>query len=435
MNIPLISKLKPVKLFRVLPILLLAACAPYQNVMIDAGKGHNAPEEPAICVNPANTQNVVAASNIRNGYYSEDGGKTWMKQEMKSQYGFYGDPCIVADPQGNMYIFHLSDPSGLGWGDERFLDRIVCQRSEDGGKTWTAGSYMGEAHPKDQDKEWTAIDPKNGNIYTTWTQFDNYNSKKPEDQSNILFSMSTDKAETWSEAVQINQFSGDCLDDDGTTEGAVPAVGLNGEIYVSWMLDDKIYFDRSLDAGKTWLDEDLVAVDGIVGWAFDIPGIQRCNGMPITKVDLSNGPNQGTIYINWSDQRNGESDTDIWLIKSTDGGDTWSQPKRVNDDGPGHQQFFTWMDVDQTTGYIYTVFYDRREHDDVQTDVYLAYSKDGGETFQNIKISKKPFTPRDNIFFGDYNNISVYDGVVRPIWTRLDGNVLSVWTALIEVKD
>lgn len=88
----------------------------------------------------------------------------------------------------------------------------------------------------------------------------------------------------------------------------------------------------------------------------------RANGLPITYCDHSGRPYNGTIYINWSDQRNGPSDTDIWLVKSTDGGATWSQPARVNNDPPGKQQFFTWMTIDQVTGYLWFVFYDRRAH-------------------------------------------------------------------------
>ena len=61
------------------------------------------------------------------------------------------------------------------------------------------------------------------------------------------------------------------------------------------------------------------------GWDYDIPGINRCNGLPITVCDLSGGSNHGTIYINWTDQRNGTDDTDVWLAKSTDGGDTWTE--------------------------------------------------------------------------------------------------------------
>lgn len=169
------------------------------------------------------------------------------------------------------------------------------------------------------------------------------------------------------------------------------------------------------------------------GWDYEIPGISRCNGLPVTKCDLSGGPHHGTIYVNWTDQRNGSGDTDVWLAKSTDGGFTWTAPIRVNDDAPGKHQFFTWMDVDQVTGWLWFVFYDRRNYNDNRTDVYLAVSMDGGETFINRKISESPFLPNSGIFFGDYTNISVHNNIVRPIWTRLHGGQLSVWTDITPV--
>ena len=61
----------------------------------------------------------------------------------------------------------------------------------------------------------------------------------------------------------------------------------------------------------------------------------------------------------------------------------------------------------------------------------MALSKDGGETFLNFKISESAFFPSSNFFFGDYTGISVHNNIVRPIWTRLSGNELSVWTALV----
>ena len=225
---------------------------------------------------------------------------------------------------------------------------------------------------------------------------------------------------------------GDCIDGDQTVEGAVPAVGPDGEIYVAWALNESIYFDRSMDDGNTWLDKDVVAGKIVGGWDQSIPGINRCNGMPVTMVDLSGGERNGTIYINYTDFSNGDEDPDVWLIKSADKGNTWSMPVRVNDDTSGSDQFFTWMAIDQTNGNIYIVFYDRREYDDLRTDVYLATSIDGGETFTNERISDAPFIPKEGVFFGDYNNIAAHNGRVRPIWTRMDSGVTSVWTAIIE---
>ncbi len=142
---------------------------------------------------------------------------------------------------------------------------------------------------------------------------------------------------------------------------------------MAWAGPDGIVFNKSTDEGETWLQEEIPVNPMPTGWDYEIPGIQRANGLPITKCDLSGGSHNGTIYINWSDQRNGSDDTDVWLAKSIDGGETWSEALRVNDDTAGRHQFFTWMDVDQVTGNLYFIFYDRRNYTDNRTDVYMFH--------------------------------------------------------------
>ena len=412
----------------------LAAQSVPKNIVIDKDPAAYGPEEPSILVHPSDPAKLVAAANINRLYVSSDTGNTWEKIPVSSSHGVYGDPCLVGDKKGNTYFFHLSNPEGTGWASPKLLDRIVCQRSKDFGKTWNDGTFPAVDHKKDHDKQWLYVDDKSETILMSWTEFDKYGSEKVEDRSRILFSSSSDQGESWTEAIAISEKEGDCIDGDHTTEGALPIMDDEGNMYVAWALGENIYLDKSSDGGKTWLEKDLIAAKHFGGWNLDIPGISRCNGMPILEMDRSNGKYKGTMYINWTDQKNGIDDTDVWLVKSEDGGETWSERIRVNDDGKGNHQFFTWMDVDPITGYIYIVFYDRRNYDDLKTDVFLAYSIDGGNSFSNIKISESPFIPNENVFFGDYNDISAYDGKIRPIWTRLDGNRLSVWTALIEMK-
>lgn len=399
--------------------------AQYQNVMIT---NTGSPNEPAICINPKNTNQVVAGSNLNFYYYSTNSGLNWSKATLTSSYTVWGDPSITVDTAGNFYYGHLTNPMG-----SYFIDRIVVQKSTNGGMNWSNGTYTGFIPPKQQDKEWLCVDPYNNNIYMTWSQFDSYGSSNPADSSVILFSSSTDAGETWSNALRINKFAGNCLDEDNTAEGAVPCTGPDGEIYVSWSIDEKIVFNKSTDGGISWLPEESFVTSQPGGWDFAVPGIYRANGFPVTSCDLSNGPDRGTIYINWSDQRNGTTDTDVFMIKSTDGGNTWSDVKRVNDDPSGRQQFFTWMTIDQTTGYLYFVFYDRRDYTTLQTDVYMAKSTDGGETFQNFKVSATPFTPNSSVFFGDYTNITAANNKVRPIWARLDNTSLSIYTAIVDI--
>ena len=95
--------------------------------------------------------------------------------------------------------------------------------------------------------------------------------------------------------------------------------------------------------------------------------------------------------------------------------------------------FFPWATIDQSTGYLYVVYYDRRKTSGTTTNVYLAVSKDGGQTFQNQRINERSFDGNTQVFFGDYNNIVAVDGKVRPIWTQVEGLDLSIWTALIDL--
>jgi len=386
--------------------------------------------EPSIAIHPKNTDIQIAGSVLDDYYYSIDGGKSWTSKTLKSKYGVYGDPVLLFDKLGRAYYFHLASPK-----KGHHLDRIVCQYTDkiDGG--FSEGSAPNPVETKVQDKHWVCVDPETNALYMTWTQFDAYNSTNPKDSSIIVFSKSADQGETWSSPIRISKFGGDCLDDDNTVEGAVPTIGKNGEIFVAWAGPKGLVWQKSMDKGETWLKEEILIGPQFGGWTLEIPAVMRANGLPVLQSDLSNGPNRGTLYLNWCDQRNGKDNTDVWIAKSTDEGQTWSAPIRVNQDLSKAQQFFTWMTVDQSTGYLYFVYYDRRNSKGDETDVYAACSKDGGQTFTEKRITKKPFLSDKNIFFGDYLNIAAVNGVVRAIYPRMDKQKISLWVALLSEGD
>ena len=415
---------------------LLFSQSLYRNIMISDEKE---PSEVTISINYLNTNNIVAAANIGSYFYSFDGGITWEIREAESKYGIWGDPCVVTDTRGYFYYFHLSNyyTDGAKW-----LDRIVCQRSTDGGISWNEGSFTGINVPHLQDKEWAAVDlttsPHNNNIYVAWTQCgqNSFNDEgasinQLDSASNIIFSFSTDAGESWSKRIRINEIPGrECFEAEGTVLGAIPCVGLNGEVYVAWASPNGIILDKSSDGGINWLENDIIVTELPGGFKYSVPGVFRCFGFPSMACDYYSSF-KGNLYISWADQRRGPDNTDVWIAVSTNGGLKWSDPTRVNDDEGSMHQFFSWMTIDQSNGYIYIVFYDRRYYRDNSTDVFLAKSTDGGKTFSNERISSSPFVPDESIFMGDYTNIAAVNGMIRPVWTRLDSGKLSIQTAII----
>src|ERR1035437_1243941 len=94
----------------------------FSNILISSS---NSPEEVSICINPKNTNEVVAGANIDNVFHSTDGGHTWIANTLAdATNGVWGDPCIFSDTTGNFYFVHLSNPPAGNW-----VDRIVCAKS------------------------------------------------------------------------------------------------------------------------------------------------------------------------------------------------------------------------------------------------------------------------------------------------------------------
>jgi hypothetical protein len=418
---------KYVHTFILVGLLLITACSPHLLKEVQLPKPAKstyayAQVEPSIAIHPRDTNIMVAGSVLNDYYFSKDAGKSWSSYSIQSPYGVYGDPVLIFDTTGRIHYFHLANVR-----KSSRLDRIVCQSMDSVDGTFSSGTFPSPNGTKVQDKHWVCVNPTNNDMYMTWTQFDAYQSKDPADSSIIVFSKSTDQGLTWSEPMRISTWAGDCLDDDNTVEGAFPAVGPGGQIYVVWTGPKGLVFQESLDGGLTWLAEEKSIAKQVGGWTLDIPGIQRANGLPILKSDTKSGK----LYLNWCDQRNGEDNTDIFLAISDDGGVSWGEPVKVNQDKGDAHQFFTWMTVDPSTGYLYFVYYDRRKLKGIETNVYSACSKDQGKTFSEIRVTEKPFTPNPKVFFGDYLNIASLNGCVRAIYPRMDNNKITLFLGLL----
>jgi hypothetical protein len=414
-------------------VISLYANAQFKNIKVDEGIDGKRAAEPSIAINPSDPKNVVVATSDGTINFSFDSGQTWGKTKLNSLLGVYGDPVLVSDDKGTMYCLHLSDASGEGLKNAKSLDQIICHISKDGGKTWEEGAPIGFNAPKDQVKPCATVDSK-GNLYVTWTQFDKYNSTDDGCQSTVLIS-STSNGKKWSKPVVLTQNPGACTDDEKATSVAFPTVSADSKIYVAWATQDKIFIDRSFDGGGVWLFNDISALNWVGGWNVKIPGLVRDNELPTLLVDRSKGEYRGVLYLSWADTRSGENDTDVWFARSHTYGDQWSTPTKMGDDKSGKHQFQPRMAVDQSTGFVYIVYYDRSGYDDNQTDVYLAYTNDSGMTFKSVKISETPFVAEDDATFGNYLSISASNGLIMPAWARMDGGKTSVWTTVIKQDD
>ena len=133
-------KKKYLLIILILTLIVKPLHAQFTNVLIDNSFN---PEEPSIVINPKNPLQMAAGSNIDNSYYSVDGGATWITGFLNSSLTVYGDPCLVSDSSGNFLYFHLVQG----------IDKIVCQKSTDGGVTYNDGSYTSNNNQLLQDKE------------------------------------------------------------------------------------------------------------------------------------------------------------------------------------------------------------------------------------------------------------------------------------------
>jgi len=212
---------------------------------------------------------------------------------------------------------------------------------------------------------------------------------------------------------------GNSIDNSQTPRGATPGINADDQMFVLWSMDGKIQMDRSFDKGNRWLTNDIFVTDQPGGWAFNVPGASQYNGVPTILIDNSPGRFNRSLFLVWADQKNGETDTDVWFARSLNYGDNWATPVRVNDDEKGNLQFAPAMTVDQADGNIYIAYFDRRDHDDEQTDLYLAYSNDNGISFKNVKVSSNAFTLASSEE-GSSISVDAHKGVITVVWNSLN---------------
>ena len=174
-----------------------------------------------------------------------------------------------------------------------------------------------------------------------------------------------------------------------------------------------ISYTKSTDGGRTFSPPSTIAsfVDAAVIGDNTGIGNVRTNDFPM----VATGPD-GSIHVAYDAQPAllGPDRSDIFYVRSTDHGRTFSAPIRLNDDSTHTTQMLPSIAV-TPAGAIGVRWWDRRNDPnfDSLTDVYMTISQDGGNTFgPNFRVSKQNFiyTPIEfglaAGYHGDYDSMT-----------------------------
>jgi hypothetical protein len=377
----------------------------------------------SVAVSPKNNKNIVvyAAGKV---IYSNDLGANWRDAPLTIPADIIETPVVSSDAKGNFFVIYSS------------AGQLTCHHSTDDGKSWSEPVVIAPTPGKIQYNPGVGIHPKKEELMVTWTEVDALRSNAEDCKSNIRMSRSGSTGKKWTAPVVVNQNAGNCVDEDFTLRGSTPMIAFDGKEFITWASQGAMFYDRSYD-GEMWISTDLAIREQAGGWTQTIPGFGKVANTPSFGGDNSQSRMHGTLFLVYADLKAGEDDTDIWLTRSVSRGDNWTVGARINQDKPGRMQFLPKMVIDQSNGHIYIVFYDRRDYTDNQTDVYLAWSTDGGNQFKEKKLNEKPFVAdlnSDN-YGTTYIAIAAQKGVIVPAWTVINNGKQEIWTAVIEPSD
>ncbi len=384
--------------------------------------------EPSITTRASNPDTIFAVARARNNnapstgwYYSVNGGTTWSGSDTLPAVSNPADPVAAIDLNGNLFV------SGF------FGSNVLVARSTNGGVSWTqttVGTTSGREKPH------MTIDRYPGSPYKNYVHvaYTDLNLVP----APVYFSRSTDLGQSFISPFPI---SGGIGGDAAVAPNL--AVGPDSLLYATWSgFDTKPWvnpqplhlgFNKSTDGGLTWGTGRSLSKINYNGGAH---GVSFFN-FPIIAVDGSSGPRRGWIYVVYAEKN--PASPDIFLIRSTDRGISWSEPVKVNQDNSGKEHWQPWLSVDPSTGNVFIVYYDSRNFPaNDSAHVYLSASIDGGQTFEDFLVSDSPFRPWGIIssvptpsYMGSYIGVTALNGVVWPCWMGTRSGTHQVYTARV----
>ena len=369
-----------------------------QNVLGDAAN------EPSIAVDPLDPDRIVigwrqfddVSSNYRQaGYaFSHDGGQSWTAGVL-TPGAWRSDPSLGFNAHGDVYYQSL---------DASFQNQLF--KSETGGASWNA--------PVDAwggDKNWMTVDNSggmgDGHVYGTWQRFFGCCGE-------ATLTRSVDDGQSFEQPVVLER----------RPLFGTMAVGPNGTLYVSgidgsfgqdfdtWVIARSA---NAQDPGQTPTSS-AVTVDMAGPMRYGTgPNPGGLLGQANALVDHSGGPSRGNVYLVGSSNPAGSDPLDVRCARSTDGGQTWSTPVRVNDDAQGSARW-QWFGAGAVApnGRVDVIWFDTRNSGQANlSELFYAWSYDEGQTWNG----NQPVTPLFDSWIGwpNQNKIGDYITIVSEV--------------------
>jgi len=392
---------------------LISRFGPYTSYQVNVNASGNnivgdAANEPSICVDPTNRNRMSIgwrqfdsiSSNFRQAGFAHtiNGGRTWISAGVLQRNVFRSDPVLNSDSAGRFFYLSLL---------ESFFDDLW--RSLNSGQSWAniAPAYGG-------DKQWFTIDNTNsqghGFQYQSWSSDgNNFGGRQ--------FTRSTNGGVTWMNPIDIpNSPAFGTLDVDS-----------NGNLFIGGveLVGGRIWCVRSTNAKNgavvpTFDQSTAVNLGGSIA-AGEAINPQGLVGQVFLAVDRSGTSTNNNIYVLASIQPGGfATGSDVMFARSTNGGQTFSAPRRINDDPVNHAKWhwFGTLSV-APNGRIDAVWLDTRNAaNNINSQLFYSYSLDGGNTWSlNVAISNS-FNP--HLGYPNQNKLGDYITIVSD---NTGGNV------------
>ncbi len=436
------------------------------NMIIEENDPLPVQNESSIAINPLNPNNLIgSAVDYRNGsttkaYYSLDAGQTWQNVDLgnaRPGWRSSNDPSVAFDHLGRGYLCY----GGFNrQGNAQFGENgVFVSLTDDGGVTWENRHIAVIIHTGQQtadsafeDKYYVHCDtaassPFRGRLYIPWKRVINSDSS-----TGIVIARSTDRGLTWLEPVAVSdRFPGTSEDTTFGQSFPLARTGPDGSVHLVWNsgTESSVRYARSTDGGDTWTEPRILHTYEPFGTKSEVANqvnsrvkeVVRAEAYPTLTIDNTGGPNNGNLYLCWS----ADKVPSIYFSRSTDNGETWSDPVTVHSDDR-NDQFWPWIALDPTNGDVAVMYFDSRDDaENILVNAYVSLSTDGGLTWTDQRVGddqndlrRNPF--QGNTFAGDYNGCDFYDGMVYPSWVDMRNTYgesaadNDVYTAIVNVK-